>query len=96
VGAIVGVEDFEGEVIRSVVHHTVAEEASRRAGGPRDWRKPNSGARHAEESSDEEENGRFFSQLMADHGRLPRRLTAYEFSGNTRANARVLSAATRG
>jgi hypothetical protein len=30
------------------------------------------------------------------HGRCPGRLTAYEFSGNTRANARVLSAATRG
>ena len=31
-----------------------------------------------------------------DHGRFPCRLTAYEFSGGTRANARVPSAATRG
>src|SRR5688572_5851200 len=32
---------------------------------------------------------------MAVYEHLPRRLTAYEFSGNTRANARVLPAATR-
>jgi hypothetical protein len=30
------------------------------------------------------------------HGRWARRLTEYEFSGTTRANARVVSAATRG
>ena len=34
--------------------------------------------------------------LEATSWRAGCRLTAYEFSGNTRANARVLSAATRG
>jgi hypothetical protein len=36
------------------------------------------------------------TKRAARYGRFPCRLTAYEFSGNTRANARVLSAATRG
>jgi len=35
-------------------------------------------------------------ESFAFHGCAKRRLTAYEFSRNTRANARVLSAATRG
>jgi hypothetical protein len=33
---------------------------------------------------------------MEGHGWFPRRLTAYEFSGHTGANAPVWSAATRG
>jgi hypothetical protein len=34
--------------------------------------------------------------VCEDHGRYPGRLTVSEFSGRTRANARVRSAATRG
>jgi hypothetical protein len=45
-------------------------------------------------------NGRNDSHCLIEavgvHGCCPCRLTAYEFSGNTRANARVLPAATRG
>jgi hypothetical protein len=37
-----------------------------------------------------------FPESFDVKGRAECRLTAYEFSGNTRANARVLSAATRG
>ena len=33
---------------------------------------------------------------VAEKRSVDRRLTAYEFSGNNRANARLLSAATRG
>ena len=38
----------------------------------------------------------FALRWMRGEMRCECRLTAYEFSGNTRANARVLSAATRG
>jgi len=40
---------------------------------------------------------RCFSSALLEYERRPEcRLTAYEFSGNTAANAAVLSAATRG
>jgi len=52
--------------------------------------------RKAEECCGNDDGKEESAAAVRVHWKLPGRLTAYEFSGNTAANAAVLSAATRG